>query len=201
MNKFLIFTILVSVIILSSCGGTSRRVTRLQTDQSTEISGRWNDTDSRLTAEAMIRDLLSKPWLANFSDENDRKPFLIVGEVRNRSSEHIPVNVFIKDMEKELINSGQVAFVAAADERDALRDERMDQQSYSSSESAKELANEQAADFMLQGTISSIVDSFEGRKVVYYQINLELIDVESNTKVWLGDKKIKKYIEQDKYKW
>ena len=77
----------------------------------------------------------------------------------------------------------------------------MDQQSYSSSESAKELANEQAADYMLQGVINSIVDSFEGQKVVYYQVNLELVDLESNTKVWLGDKKIKKSIEQKKYDW
>ena len=77
----------------------------------------------------------------------------------------------------------------------------MDQQSYSSTESAKDLANEQAADYMLQGTINSIVDSFEGKKVIYYQVDLELVDLESNTKVWLGDKKIKKLIEQDKYSW
>ena len=77
----------------------------------------------------------------------------------------------------------------------------MDQQGYASSETAKELANEQAADYMLQGVISSIVDSFEGQKVVYYQVNMELVDLESNTKVWLGDKKIKKAIEQKKYDW
>ena len=149
----------------------------------------------------MIQDLMAKPWLPSFVGENDRKPFLIVGSIRNKSSEHIPVTVFVKDIEKELINSGQVSFVASEQERDALRKERMDQQSYSSTESAKDLANEQAADYMLQGTINSIVDSFEGKKVIYYQVNLELVDLESNTKVWLGDKKIKKLIEQDKYSW
>lgn len=193
--------LLILLILLINCAGTSRKVSRIQADQATDISGRWNDTDSRLTAQAMIRDLLAKPWLPGFIDENTRKPFLIVGKVRNRSSEHIPVSVFIKDIEKELINSGQVSFVASVDERDGVRGERMDQQSYSSTESAKELANEQAADYMLQGTINSIVDSFEGQRVVYYQVDLELVDLESNTKVWLGDKKIKKTIEQDKYKW
>jgi penicillin-binding protein activator len=195
------FLLLALLMFLTNCGGSSRKVTRIQADQNTDISGRWNDTDSRQTANAMISDLLSKSWISNFVNESTRKPFVIVGQIRNKSSEHIPIATFVKDIEKELVNSGQVSFVASAIEREGVRDERMDQQSYSSTETAKELANEQAADYMLQGVINSIVDSFEGQKVVYYQINLELVDLESNTKVWLGDKKIKKSIVQDKHKW
>jgi uncharacterized protein (TIGR02722 family) len=193
--------ILVFIGLTLNCSGSSRTITRIQADETTDISGRWNDTDSRQTANTMIRDLLTKPWISNFLSDNSRKPFVIVGKIRNKSSEHIPIATFIKEIEKELINSGQVSFVASAGEREGVRDERMDQQSYSSTETAKELANEQAADYMLQGVINSIVDSFEGQKVVYYQVNLELVDLESNTKVWLGDKKIKKSIVQDKYKW
>ncbi len=195
---FLAFLLLV---VTFNCGGSSRKVTRLQVDKNIDISGRWNDTDSRQTANAMIQDLLTKPWISNFVNDNSRKPFVIVGEIRNKSSEHIPVATFIKDIEKELVNSGQVSFVASDKERENVRDERMDQQSYASSETVKELANEQAADYMLQGVISSIVDSYEGQKVVFYQVNLELVDLESNTKVWLGDKKIKKSIEQKRYNW
>ncbi len=200
--KMTTFLLLISSLIsLSACGGSSRTVKRIQTEQSTDISGRWNDTDSRLTAQSMIKDLLSKPWLPNYRNEHDRKPVLIVGSLRNRSSEHIPVDVFIKDIQKELINSGQVTFVASEKEREELRSERLNQQSYSSIETAKNLANEQAADFMLQGTINSIVDSFEGQRTVFYQVDLELVDLENNTKVWIGDKKIKKAIAQDKYSW
>ena len=47
------------------------------------------------------------------------------------------------------------------------------------------------ADFMLQGTINSIVDSYKKEKVVYYQIDLELTNLETNEVVWMGDKKIK----------
>ena len=195
------FLMLVLLAFLVNCGGSSRTITRIQADESTDISGRWNDTDSRQTANTMIRDLLTKSWIGNFVNDNARKPFVIVGQIRNKSSEHIPIATFVKEIEKELVNSGQVSFVASAGEREGVRDERMDQQSYSSTETAKELANEQAADYMLQGVMNSIVDSFEGQKVVYYQVNLELVDLESNTKVWIGDKKIKKSIKQDKYKW
>ncbi len=197
----MIAVLIITVSFILSCAGPTRQVSRIQADETTDISGRWNDTDSRLTAEAMVSDVLSKPWLSDFKQANGSKPVVIVGSIRNKSSEHIPVDAFIKDIEKELINSGQVSFVAGKEQRTEIREERLDQQSHASLETAKQLANETGADFMLQGTINSIVDSFEGRRAVYYQVDLELIDLEKNTKVWIGDKKIKKMIEQDRYKW
>ena len=47
---------------------------------------------------------------------------------------------------------------------------------------------------MLQGTINSIVDTYKKEKTIYYQINLELSHLETNEIVWIGEKKIKKYI-------
>ncbi len=193
--------ILIFFILLQSCAGPTRTVKRVQVDEAIDISGHWNDTDARLTAEAMVKDVLSRPWLQNFIEQHGRQPVVIVGQIRNRTSEHIETAMFIKHIERELLNSGQVKFVASDKERQALRKERLDQQSFASPETAKELANELGADFMLQGVITSVTDSFEGRRVVKYQVNLELIDIENNVKVWIGQKEIKKYIEQKKYKW
>ncbi len=198
---FLILLIFSLISVIFSCAGSSRKVTRMQTDQATDLSGRWNDTDSRLVAEAMITDLLSRPWLDDYRIEKGKKPVIIVGQVRNKSSEHINTDVFTKDMERELINSGKVTFVATSDEREQLREERLDQQHFASRETMKKWANETGADHMLLGSINSIVDAVEGQKVVYYQVNLELINIEKNTKVWIGEKQIKKLIEQNRYKW
>jgi uncharacterized protein (TIGR02722 family) len=201
--KSLIKIIVISTVGLAifGCAGSSRKVSRVPTDSVTDLSGRWNDTDSRLTAEAMINDLLSRPWLDEYGRMTGEKPIVIVGQVRNKSSEHINTDVFTKDIERELINSGRVTFVATSDERQQLREERLDQQSFASRETMKKWADETGADHMLLGSISSIVDSIEGEAAVFYQVNLELINIEKNVKVWIGEKKIKKVIEQDKYKW
>ena len=58
----------------------------------------------------------------------------------------------------------------------------------------KQFGLEQGADFMLQGSINSIVDSHKKKKVVYYQVNLELTNLQTNEVVWIGDKKIAKYV-------
>ncbi len=193
-----IFFFLCSIII--NCSSTIRTVTRIDADSVTDLSGRWNDTDSRLTSDAMIENMILSPWLNDFVIEKGRKPIIIVGTVRNKSSEHINTALFTKDIERELINSGKISFVASEKERQELREEIIDQQYYSSVETTKQLANETGADHMLIGSIISIVDSIGGKKIVYYQVTLELIELESNKKVWIGDKKIKKFINQKKYK-
>lgn len=190
--------ILITMLILVGCA--PKRVTRVESSEVTDLSGRWNDTDSRLVSQAMVGDVLSRYWLNDFSQKEGRKPRVIVGTVVNRSHEHIATNTFVKDLERELINSGRVTFVASSGERKELREERKDQQTQSSEETAKRLAQETAADFMLKGSIVTIIDELDGTKVKFYQINLELINIESNEKVWIGDKKIKKVIDRDSRK-
>jgi uncharacterized protein (TIGR02722 family) len=190
----------VCILLIAGCGG-GRTVKRIAPDEVTDLSGRWNDTDSRLVAANMISDMLARPWLIDFEQENFKKPVVIVGTIRNESTEHINVGVFIKDIERELINSGKVDFVASKSEREEIREERMDQQMYASEETAKKLAQEIGADYFLIGSVKSEEDWFEGKKAVAYSIDLELIDVEKNKKAWIGNKEIKKLIEQRGYKW
>jgi hypothetical protein len=197
----LVFLGMVVVLALGACATSSRTVQRTSADTTTDLSGRWNDTDSRLVAEEMIGDLMNSAWLSNFSQEEGREPVVIVGRVRNLSSEHIDTTPFIKDIERELVNSGRVTFVASADERAAVRDERMDQQTEASPETIKRLGEETGADFMLRGSITSQTDAVEGQRAVLYQVDLELINIETNEKAWINTKKIKKVIEQSRTRW
>lgn len=187
----------LGLMVLAGCTST-RTVQRVAADEVHDLSGRWNDTDSRLVAEEMVSDVLRRPWLTDFKMSSGRKPVVIVGTVRNRSSEHIAMDTFVKDIERELINSGVVRFVASRQERSEVRDERLDQQSYATAESAKRLAAETGADYMLKGSIKTLIDAISGQQVKFYQIDMELIHMEKNEKVWIGSKKIKKVVKQSR---
>jgi uncharacterized protein (TIGR02722 family) len=144
----------------------------------------------------MIKDVLGRPWLGDFKGDKKRAPVVIVGTVRNRTSEHIATTAFTKNLERELINSGRVEFVANKEERTEVRDERTDQQEFSSAETLKKFQQETGADFMLRGDITSIIDAEGGTQGKYYQVNLELVNIETNKKAWLGEKKLKKVVSQ-----
>jgi uncharacterized protein (TIGR02722 family) len=181
--------------------GCKTKVDRLETDKVVDLSGRWNDTDSQLVSAEMINDLQSKPWMSTFTQKTGRVPVILVGPIRNKSSEHIETGTFTKDLERELINSGKVRFVADSQERAALRAERREQQTWSREETQKRLAAETGADFMLQGSIKTIMDQEGKKSVKFYQVDLELIHLETNEKVWIGSKKIKKLVKRARYRW
>ena len=197
-----LFTVLAlgCCLCMVACSGGGQKVTRIDENSTVDLSGKWNDTDSRLVANEMITSCLSSARVEKIIGEMGRTPTVVIGKVRNKSHEHISVETFIKDMERALLNSGAADFVANSAERAELRNEVMDQRGNATEETAKELGMETGADWMLTGTINTIVDQEGGQSVIFYQVDLELTDLQSHKKLWMGDKKIKKFISKDSVK-
>jgi len=194
-KQFRFYVALVASLLITAC---STSVERLSADQQIDLSGVWNDTDSRLVSREMVEDALSRPWITKFVSAQGKEPVVIVGRIKNLSHEHINTNTFIANIERELINSGEVQFVASASDRQEIRDERADQDLNASEATRKEMGQEAGADYIMQGQINSIIDLDGTTQVRFYQVNLELISIKDNRKVWIGDKKIKKLIKNSK---
>ncbi len=189
-----IYLILIAsaTLFMQSC--STHKVKRVGVEETIDLSGRWNDSDSRMTAEAMVDQILGEDWIHNHLSATREKPVVIVGLVYNKSHEHIDAETFIKDVERSFIKSGRVRLVQAGDKREELRRERAGQQEFASVETAKRWGMELGADYMLNGDINSIVDTYKKERINYYQVNLELTNIETSEIVWIGEKKIKKYI-------
>jgi len=182
----------LALLAFAAVSGCSTTVERLDLSEAKDLSGAWNDTDSRLVSEEMIRDSLSRAWLQEWSGKS--KPAVIVGEVRNLSHEHINVNTFTLDVERALINSGKVDFVATKTERKGIREERKDQDIHAREDTRNPMGKELGADFMLTGTINTIVDPSGSTQVRFYQVNMTLTSLADNRKVWIGQKEIRKLV-------
>jgi penicillin-binding protein activator len=194
-SSYISLTVLTA-LVFTLATGCSTEVTRMDAGEVKDLSGAWNDTDSQQVSEEMIRDVLDRPWLGEFTRTKSRQPAVIVGEVSNLSHEHINVNTFVADMERALINSDKVQFVASSTERQEVRDERKDQDLNASEATRKAMGQEKGADFMLKGTINTIIDVSGSTQVRFYQVDLTLISLVDNRKVWVGQKKIKKLVER-----
>jgi uncharacterized protein (TIGR02722 family) len=187
---------LLAAGIALGLAGCAPSVTRMEPTEVKDLSGAWNDTDSRLVSEEMVQDALARPWIEDHTRSKKKPPVVIVGEVRNLSHEHINVNTFVADLERALINSGKVEFVASRTERGEVREERRDQDIHAREETRKPMGQEAGADFMLKGTINTIIDVTGRTQVRYYQVDLTLISLADNRKLWVGQKKIKKLVER-----
>jgi penicillin-binding protein activator len=197
--RFVALVLLGIVIALTGCS-SKKVVSRVDANETIDLSGNWNDTDSRLVASEMISDALAKPWLVNFAKNKGQNPAVIVGAIKNLTDEHIATGTFVGDIERAFVNSGSVRVVATKSEREGVRDERADQQANASPESVKEFGMELGADYMLIGEMNKITDQEGNEKVAFYQVDLTLTDLKTNEKVWIGQKKLKKYIARKPYK-
>ncbi len=198
MKRCSVLPVLFCFTLLTGCGTS---VKRMDVNEVKDISGKWNDTDSRLTAEEMIGDCLSRPWISAAASSAGGNPTVIVGTVRNQSNEHINTDTFVEDLQRSLINSNRVAFVASKNERGEVRDERLEQDTNSSEETKKAHGQETGADFMMSGSINTIEDKEGGKSVMFYQVNLKLLNMKTNQIVWNGQKKIKKFIKRSGSSW
>lgn len=184
---------IVAGLFIFSC--SQRTVTRVDPDQQIDLSGRWNDTDSRMVAKTMVQQFLNSPRYESYAAEKGGTPAIIVGYINNKTSEHIDADNYIKKFEMEIFNSGLADLVESREFRERLREERADQQEFSSPETAASWGKEYGADLMLFGTMTSETDSYNDEKVVNYITTLYLTDLETNKRVWYGQEEIKKFIE------
>jgi uncharacterized protein (TIGR02722 family) len=193
--------LLAGVVLLLGAGAcVSKRVTRIEPTAVTDLSGRWNDTDSRLVANQLIEQTLSAGWAKRYADSHGGEaPTVVVGSFANNTAEHIAVGTFVKDIEKALLTTGVARVVASGDERMELRGERKDQQQYARADTRAKQGQELGARYVLAGQLQAIEDVDGRERVVYYQVDASLIDLETNAKVWVGQHKIKKYVERARF--
>ncbi len=184
---------MISFIVGALTGCIAGGVKRADIDTEVALTDRWNDKDSQIVAGKMVADLLVFPWIRDYQQKNPgKRPTIIIQRIRNKSHEHIPIETFLNDLKRTLIRSGQVDFVAGGAERDDARLEQIDQEKFASQDTQAEIGQETGATFALSGTITSIVDELGGTRVVFYQVDLKLIDLETKREVWNGQEKIKK---------
>lgn len=186
---------LVVLTLLSGCEGCGKTtVIRDPGKQHGDLSGNWNDTDADLVVGEMIGDCLKSGWQAKFKAEKGRNPVIKLYRVKNKSSEQINDGYFTKQIERALLNSGNIDVVAGAEEVADVHAEQGYQAKHASDETMKAAGNAEGADFILNGVINTQNDSGDGKEIRAYVTSMQLTDVATSKRVWIGEKKIRKEI-------
>lgn len=194
--KSLLKSVLIaSALLMVSCASTT--VKRYSADENVkDLSGYWNDNDVNQVCTTLIDSCIKSKRVAEFEKKNGRAPVVIIGTIKNKSIERIDTSILSKRFQNAIINDGTLEFVADANQREELRAEKYDQ-AENAYETAKSIGNEIAADFMLQGSVTTIVDTVDREQVRTYQVDMQLIDLETNKIIWSDQNNdIKKYIKR-----
>jgi len=193
MKKVLVLLLSCVAMVFLSCSST--KVERIDSTEVVDLDGYWNDTDVRLVCEKLIDECSKSSLIIKFEAKNDRKPVVIVGSIKNESDEHIDTSIIVKKFQNAIINNETMEFVSSKTERADLREEIQDQADHASEDSAKKIDNELGADYMLIGSINSIVQSNGKNSVRTYYVTIQLHDLETHKIMWSSENSdIKKVI-------
>lgn len=190
---------MVTITAIAGCqggggGGRDWAIERRDPSTVTDYDYRFDEDDAREISQWMSADALSKPWIDEWRVANGgARPLVVVGNIKNNTEDYINSGIFTDPMERELLNSGKVRLKAQKDLRPGLREERLDTE-FNDPKTVKAAAMEVNADFMLVGSIDDQKErSRSGRAIIsFYQVDLEMINLETAEKVWIGTKGIEK---------
>jgi hypothetical protein len=199
--KRVLFCAACAALVFVSCS-SAPKVSRVDAGTQTDLSGYWNDTDVRIVCKDLITQCVNSPRVSQTIAQMNKTPKVIVGRFKNDSSEHIDTGILSQIMETEIFNTGVLDFVAGGDTRKELRAERADQDDWGSREaSGSDLTGEAAADFMLTGSIKTVIDKAGNQTVRTYFVSAEMSNISTNARMWMGQNtEIKKVIVRPKNK-
>ena len=197
MNKLKSLGILSIAGIIGLAGCSSYSVKRVSLDTSGNVTSRWTDTDARATAKKMIDKALTAPWLSRFTDSNNRRPVVEIGEIINRSDQAINTRLFMNHFQDALIDSGKVVFVTASEaHRNQASYERYYQMRHSRASTLHPPGRQMGADILFTGSINSFGATRGEKTVRYYETHLKAIDLRTNEIVWASQYQVKKIAEE-----
>ncbi|MDR1230235.1 MAG: penicillin-binding protein activator LpoB [Spirochaetaceae bacterium] len=200
MKKFALCAAVAVVMVLGACSSVPK-VQRVDAAMQVDLSGYWNDSDVRIVCDALIRDCLNSARVADAIAAKGGTPVVLVGSFKNDSSEHLDTEVISKTMETAIFNSGRLDFVSGGAVREELRAERADQQLNSSEATAAKLGAETGADFLLTGSVKTVIDKAGNQEVRTYWVYAEMTNISTNARMWMGENsEIKKLVTRPKNK-
>ncbi len=201
MKKYFKSTIFFAPLIIGASLLTSSCSSDLQGDygdpnQAQILGDKWNPTDAQLTVQKMVKDMGMAAWVANWRDDAHKKPsdrpFVLVDDMENRTSEIIDTKALFEDLRSQILNDGKVRFLDGALRQKILNEYKYQQSGVVRKDGVKGPGNQHGADFFLSGALSSINSQQGGKSSVQYQIEMKLTNISTGELVWSGIEKIRK---------
>lgn len=185
-------SLIVGLLLLNGCASHPRESSSVQYGDSKAVetvTNQFGSTDLQTIAESMTRSLLQSAVITQ-----GKRPLITVADVKNKTSEYIDTRSITDSIRAQMAKSGSVRFAVDIDAMQSQTDElsRQNQSGLYKKKSIKKMGNMQAADYRLEGNITSIVKKAGNIKDVYYKFSLVLIDIESGVLEWADEKDIRK---------
>lgn len=142
-----------------------------------------NEADSREVCTDIVSQIVESRRIARFAETNGRDPIVTIGKIKDETGEFFDTQIIANSLKTAILKNGIMEFMANSDVRDALRSEVINQADHAREDAAKAMDEEDAADFMLTGSVKLAVQNDGKKQERTYIVNIELNDLQTHRTV------------------
>jgi uncharacterized protein (TIGR02722 family) len=191
-------TLLAAAALAAACGPRAYSHGAYEDPNTIELlSDQFNENDLQLIAKKMTGSLLGAPAVQAMTGQ----PVLVVGRVRNKTSEHIDTESLADKVRVELQRAGRFAFTDQAAREQIAAEYDYQQSGMVAKDTAKGPGGQVGADYILTGQIASIVQEVGADKVVYYKMTMQLTNLRTGLITWTDEKELRKKFRKRSVGW
>ncbi|HYO51997.1 penicillin-binding protein activator LpoB [Archangium sp.] len=200
MKTHLIVSTALAGLLTTACGGPRAFTRGTYEDPNTieMLSDHFNENDLQLIAKKMVNSLAGSP---RFAQPGQQLPVVLVGRLKNKTSEHIDMASLGDKIQTGLAQTGRFALLDKAAREDLAEEYEYQQSGYVRPDEAKGPGQQASADYLLTGEMSSIIQQVGNDKLVYYKMTAKLNNVRTGIVEWTDEKEIRKKFERKPISW
>lgn len=190
--------ILTGALLLGGCSSTT--VSYGDATETETVTVDYGSSDLQAIADKMADSMLASPATSEITAGG--RPVMFMDSIRNKTSEHIDTEAITDTLRTKLLSSGKFRFVDMSKVA-AVKQQLEYQQSSGMVDPASmvRLGKQTGARYMVYGNLASIVKDNGKVKDVYYQMTMNLMDLENGELLWADQKEIRKQAKTSTFGW
>lgn len=148
-----------------------------------DLTAYLNSSDADVICKDIVKQVIASPRIERFSEKNNRDPIVTIGTIKDETGEFFDTQIIANSMKTAILKSGVLEFMANKDVRNEMRDEVFDQADHANEDKAVAIDDEDAADYMLTGSVKLMVQNSGKIQERTYIVNIELTDLHTHRTV------------------
>jgi uncharacterized protein (TIGR02722 family) len=188
-TRFNLVLLVIIISLLAGCGPTIRYEIK---DEETVTGSDWSAKDLKDVSEYMMVSIKQSAFISSPQYKSERPRWLLAKDLKNETDEHVNTRTIMEKIRTKLINEGVASFVDDQAIEDILNQLQLQQSGLFDNKTVTKVGKLVGAKLILRGTISSIRKRTDRKDIIYYNITLQLVNIQTGEIIWTDEKEIQR---------
>lgn len=184
-----LFLLPVIFIFVAGCAPTVKYEIK---DEETVTGSDWSAKDLKEVSDYMAVSIKRSAFVSSPQYASEKPRWMLARDMRNETDEHVNTRTIMEKIRTRLINDGTAKFIDDQAIEDILNQMKLQQSGLFDNKTVAQVGKLVGAKLILRGTISSIRKKSDRKDIIYYNITLQLVSIQTGEIVWTDEKEIQR---------